>query len=175
MRYNHKSKVLAYADDVVIVTPQPEQAMRAIDEEARKYGLLSSYALNRDKTQIVVNEFITFNDSQVVKKANYLRVKINSDLDQAVKEHCESCMVETRKALKKRDHLHLTLIGRTNTIKMIYFPKSLYYFRAIPLAFTNFWFKKFETIFAQFIWSYSRPRRAFKLITTQGVGRLCPP
>lgn len=41
----------------------------------------------------------------------------------------------------------------------------LYLMRAIPLIFPNFWLKKIENVFLEFIWSYSKPRRSFKFLT----------
>lgn len=48
---------------------------------------------------------------------------------------------------------------------MTFFPKLLYFFRTIPLEFTNLMLQIFEQIFSQFIWAYTQPRRAYTFLT----------
>lgn len=48
-------KTLAYADDVAIVTPTPDVALKEIEIETTLFGRVSGYALNKGKTQIIKN------------------------------------------------------------------------------------------------------------------------
>lgn len=58
----YETKVLAYADDVAVLTPNPAEAIIEIDKIAESHGLLSGYALNKGKTIVLCTDNIDYND-----------------------------------------------------------------------------------------------------------------
>lgn len=53
-------------------------------------------------------------------------------------------MEKVNTTLERLDHLHLSLHGRCNVLKMMVLPKFLYLFRTIPVEFSPLCFNKLE-------------------------------
>lgn len=69
-----ETKVLAYADDIGIVTSDLRGAIE-FEKMAEEFGRSSGYLLNKGKTQIICSAQCRVQDSRVTKVARYLGVK----------------------------------------------------------------------------------------------------
>lgn len=157
-------KTLAYADDVAIVTPTPDVALKEIEIETTLFGRVSGYALNKGKTQIIKNSRTICNDPRVVASAVYLGIDISADLDHVVEKNIVPIIDKVKRDLDRMHNLHLSLVGRVNIIKMCVLPKFLYIFRAIPLLFESKWFTAMELLTNRFIWAHGKTRRALRFM-----------
>ncbi|KAJ1193294.1 hypothetical protein NDU88_002593 [Pleurodeles waltl] len=83
-RHGWDMKMLAYADDVAVLTTNPDAALQAMEEEATKFRTFSGYQLNSNKTQLVVNNQFNTQDFRVVEHVVYLEIQISTSIDRSV-------------------------------------------------------------------------------------------
>ncbi|KAJ1084916.1 hypothetical protein NDU88_005056, partial [Pleurodeles waltl] len=82
-RHGWDTNILAYVDDDTVVTANPDEALLEIEKVAYNSGRVSGYLLNKDKTQVVVNEHVKKRFSRV-GHAVYLGTDIRSNVEQIV-------------------------------------------------------------------------------------------
>lgn len=107
-----ETKILAYADDLAIVTPEPQTAIMEIVKEENAFGLISGYKLNPQKTQVVINSKTGFTNTAVTNMATYLGVKITSDLAQLVMVNISPIIKQGKRDFDRWHNLHITIVGR---------------------------------------------------------------
>lgn len=162
---------LAYADDVAIFTNDVSTALPMVYDAARQFGGISGYRLNPDKTEILHSDFQKPMGIQTTPVATYLGVKITASVGEIPGINAMPIIKEINQSLERMDHLHLSLFGRSNVIKMLILPKFLYLFQAIPVEFPKQCIASAERACLRFLWGYHIPRRASKwLILPQSRG-----
>lgn len=152
----HESKIMAYADDLAVVTTDPEKAIIQIQKLASEYERKSSYLLNTGKTQILCNSNTLCHDPRKLEEVIYFGIRISSNVDSIWKINMLPMINKISTDLRCLDRLHLSLIGRCNILKMVMLPKVLYMFRSIPLEIEDLFLKKLDGIFSNFVWKYSK-------------------
>ena len=91
-----QTKLLSCADDVAVVTTNPSNDLLAVENAARKFGLVSWYKLNTYKTQILRNQHCKVVTQWDVQEAVYLEIKLTTktekiipiNFDPLVKKNC---------------------------------------------------------------------------------------
>ncbi|KAJ1082514.1 hypothetical protein NDU88_002679 [Pleurodeles waltl] len=164
-RYGWETKVLVYADDIAIITSNPDLALKEIEAVTTKFGMFSGYLLNRTKTQLLVNQYTNSQDNRRVEHAVYLGINISPRVGEIINLNLDPILAKARNDMHRWNNLHLTIMGRGNMVKMILLPKLLYLFRAIPLNFTNSRFEDMDRVVMRFIGAYGKCRRSGKFMS----------
>lgn len=145
--------VLAYADDIAVISPDPVRSLIAIQQLAALFGERSGFKLNVAKTQIVCTEQTRMNDPRVREEATYLGIRVNSCLDKMVLSNWDSLVRKIKRDLDRIKGLHLSMVGRCNVLKMDVLPKVIYYFRYVPLELTGKQIQRLQSICSSFLWA----------------------
>ncbi|KAJ1175207.1 hypothetical protein NDU88_000498 [Pleurodeles waltl] len=103
--------ILAYADDVAVVTTDPAVAFKEIEYEAARFGRVSQYLLNKTKCQILANGWTTIVDKRKMTQVRYLGVKLTLNLDEIVEINLASVLAKAKKELRCINNLQLSLVG----------------------------------------------------------------
>lgn len=78
-----------------------------------------------------------------------------------------SLLRQTQGDLKNLGPADLAPTGRIEAFKMLILPKILYLFRTVPIDLPLSFFRKFQSIFSQYIWAGKRPRCAFSTLVAK--------
>lgn len=157
-------KITVFADDIAIYSTDVLAALDAVTLEANRFGRVSGYKLNPNKTQILTNYTILDPPVGLCDVVTYLDIKISSDTTNGITLNYEALLKDTALLLKKWHKIPIGIIGRINLIKMKVLPRFIYLFRSIPLRVNNSFFNRLEGILGSFIWGYKKTRRALALL-----------
>lgn len=155
-------RVLAYADDIAILTSDVSSAFTEVQHLAAQFGRISGYKLNISKTLFIQSDSMPHSNTPVVREAIYLGIKITAAVDLIPDLNTLPIVESVNTKLERLDHLHLSLYGRSNVLKMLVLPKFLYIFRTIALIIPQNSLLKAESICHRFLWGYRRAQRAAK-------------
>uniref|UniRef100_A0A2D4PM45 Reverse transcriptase domain-containing protein n=1 Tax=Micrurus surinamensis TaxID=129470 RepID=A0A2D4PM45_MICSU len=110
-------------------------------EELEKYGEISGFKINRDKTKMLVKNITIRNKKelkkvmglQITKKIKYLGIWLIAKCSTIKEDNYTKLFNQIKKDLEKWGTLQLSLLGRIATIKMNVLPKILYLFQTTPI------------------------------------------
>lgn len=144
-------KLVLYADDIILYLTDIHNSVPVLLDEINRYGVLSGYKLNLNKTEAMeVDSNLEkdfkklFNFKWDRTKVRYLGVTIPNNLDNLY--HCNYGVLENsvKQDLSRWKILSLTLLKKNNITKMNILPCFLFLFQNLPLYITPTCFKVWE-------------------------------
>lgn len=154
-----------YADDILLYLRDPLYSIPILFTILDQFGDLSGYKVNQSKTEIM--PISKFNFDSLKDKFNlkwspdymkYLGIYIPNKIDDTYHLNYSPLIEKVTNDLKRMNLLPISLMGRTNIIKMSILPKFLFLFQNIPFSPPLLFFKKMQSIFSSFIWESKSPR-----------------
>ncbi|XP_073522176.1 uncharacterized protein [Phyllobates terribilis] len=141
-------------------------------ETIEKFGKFSGLAINWTKSVLLPIDNGNINaphytDSglQLVNEFKYLGINVTSKVTDYEKLNFNPILARFKCKLDTWSKLPLSVVGRTNLVKMIWMPQLLYVLQNSPIWIPQRYFLKANSIFRDLIWGKQDPR--IKLETLQ--------
>jgi hypothetical protein len=158
-------KVLAYADDISVITQNSHHSVQAIFTEYDRLSKASGLFLNADKTELFnvtsPNTFAMQMHSIIYNNQNYniqnaTSVKINGiifnmDKEQMANDNFDSLTQKMHKHFTDWSKRNLSILGKIQIIKT--FGISQYLYSLAVIEFTQVQWKEINKLVAKFIWN----------------------
>lgn len=103
-------------------------------------------------------EFLHNLPFKITDKLKYLGVVLPKDPKLIFKMNFLEKVEKLRGDIEKWRTLPLSMVGRTNAIKMVSLPRFLYLFQNVPIFLTRSFFKSLDSIVMPFIWGFKANR-----------------
>lgn len=131
----------------------------------RGFGRISGYKLNLSKSELLpINKaahdlsYSQFPFKMAEKSFKYLGVVVTKSILDLFKLNFKPLFEKTINDFSRWSHLHLSLAGRVNIIKMNILPKFLFLFQCIPIFINKSFFRQLDREISRFIWNKKPPR-----------------
>lgn len=131
----------------------------------RGFGRISGYKLNLSKSELLpINKaahdlsYSQFPFKMAEKSFKYLGVVVTKSILDLCKLNLKPLFEKTINDFSRWSHLHLSLAGRVNIIKMNILPKFLFLFQCIPIFINKSFFRQLDREIGRFIWNKKPPR-----------------
>lgn len=174
--YNTKytvNKIYLHADDILLFISRPQTSIPSILSLINLFESFAGYRVNWDKSELMPIQAIdheTLNQfpfSITREKFKYLGIIITRNYNSSFKANFDPLMDTLRNNIQFWRMLPISLLGRTNAIKMIFLPQLLYLLQNIPVCIYKTFFKHLDSIILSFVWDYK--------IHRIGKAHLCNP
>ena len=175
-------KISLYADDVLLFISKPQTSLPTILDKINKFGAFSGYRINWTKSELMP---VGLRDVSVIERLpfkisretfTYLGIKITKDFSSLFKANYPPLLTKLKNNIEFWKSLPISLIGRVNTIKMMFLPQLLYLFQCLPVFLPKSFFKRLDSIILPFIWEYKKHRiKKNHLCKPKQVGGLALP
>lgn len=177
-------KLAAFADDVLLYLTRPSESLPKLMEALDKYGALSGYKLNIQKTQVMtfnyhppgyIKEKYQLNWS--ADRIKYLGVIIPKDVVQLGGLNYGPLNQEIKSDIHRWSLIpFLSLSSRVESIKMNILPRLLYLFQTLPVELPIKQFTDWDRLISRYLWRGGRPRIRYKTLQLRkGDGGLSLP
>ncbi len=158
-------KLLLYADDVLLLTTNPETAVPQILSLIDTFSFISGYKINWGKSEamplsrlcppgIRQNWQFKWLPSGLV----YLGVKLTPGFKDIMTENFLPLLMKIESTLQNCAKIGLSLLGKINILKMMIIPQINYILHLIPVSLPSSLLKKFNAAVDVFLWGGKRPR-----------------
>lgn len=158
-------KLLLCADDVLLLTTNPETAVPRILSLINTFSLISGYKINWGKPEAMplsrlyppgIRQNWQFNwlSSGLV----YLGLKLTPGLKDIMTENFLPLLLKIRSTLQNWTKLGLSLLGKINILKMTIILQINYILYLLPMSLPPSLLKKFNAAVHGFLWGGKRPR-----------------
>lgn len=138
--------VSLYADDLLLYVTNPITSTPEILRILQEFGNISGYKLNFNKSEYFpissnAKEYPNLPFKLSAESFTYLGVKVTKSYYSLFKCNLTPLLEQCKQDIKRWSVLPLSLIGRTNSVKMNIVPKFLYLFQALPVFIPQSFFK----------------------------------
>lgn len=157
-------KVDLYADDLLLFLENWRSSLPAAMSIINDFGKLSGLSINWSKSVIMTLSPNLEIDSchaaglQVVSTFKYLGIQVSAQINVFANLNILPLLDKFREKVQVWSKLPLTLIGRTNLLKMILLPQLLYILHNAPTWIPLKIFYTVNAIFRDLIWKKGNPR-----------------
>ena len=175
-------KISLYADDVLLFITKPQISLPAILNKINQFGKFSGYRINWTKSELMP---VSLEDLSEIERLpfkislqtfTYLGIQVTKDFSSLFKANYPPLLAKLKNNIQFWRSLPLSLIGRINTIKMMFLPQILYLFQCLPVFLPKSFFKSLDSTVLPFIWDYKRHRiKKTHLCKPKQVGGLALP
>ena len=160
-----ENRVSLYADDLLLYVTNPHSSLPNIMSILKEYGEVSGYKLNYSKSELFpINKpaqslsYSHFPFKITTNSFRHLGVVVTRRIAGLFAANFKPLLERTIHDLERWSHLHITLAGRTNAIKMNVLPKFLFLFQTILIVIRRSFFTTLDKIISSFIWNKKRSR-----------------
>uniref|UniRef100_A0A8C6WLV1 Reverse transcriptase domain-containing protein n=1 Tax=Neogobius melanostomus TaxID=47308 RepID=A0A8C6WLV1_9GOBI len=164
-------KLALYADDIIVYITDIKQTLPALLEEINKYGEISGYKLNHNKTEAMeIGENLENDFKKQFKlkwtrdKVRYLGIKIPNNLENLYQYNYGELLNTIRQDLTRWKIVPLTLFEKVRIIKMNILPRYIFLFQNLPIHIKEKSFKLWESQLRNFLWDGNKPRVKMKVL-----------
>ena len=178
-------KLALFADDVLVYLTQPTLTFPKLMTVLEKYGALSGYKLNVQKTQV-----LTFNydpPSSLVEKyqltweadhIRYLGVNLPKDISKLSTLNYGPLNNNIKSDIQRWSLIpFLSLNSRVESIRMNVLPRLLYLFQSLPVEIPMKQFMEWDKMISRFLWQSKKPRIRYRTLQLHkdcgGLGLPC--
>lgn len=157
-------KLLLYADDVLLISGNPESSVPEICSVINLFSEISGYTVNWSKSEAMPLSKSCPPDIRknwkfrwMPEGLTYLGIKLTPGLEKIMEANISPVIQKTQILLENWDKLCISLLGRINLVKMILTPKINYITSMLPLKFPSSLLKTYNSIIEKFIWAGKNP------------------
>lgn len=157
-------KLLLYADDILLLTRNPETAVPHKLTLIDSFSLISGYRINWGKSEAMPLSRFCPPDIRKNWKFEwkplgivYLGIKVTPGLKNIMIENLLPLIQKIENKLQSWTKLGLSLLGKINILKMITVPQINYITYLIPLSFPPLLLKRFNRSIEKFLWAGKKP------------------
>ena len=168
---SEEHKLAMYADDIIVYLTDIYKSLPGLLDEIRKYGSMSGYKLNLNKTEAMLvggnlePDFKKqFNIKWDQNKVKYLGVIIPNNLKELYHCNYEPLENAVKQDFSRWKIIPSSLLERIKIIKMNVLPRFLFLFQNLPLYIPPTSFHVWEGMFRTFIWDAKKPRVKLKTL-----------
>lgn len=165
-------KLALFADDVLVYLVQPTLTFPRLMDTLDKYGTISGYKLNIEKTQVLTFNYVPPDhlskkydlrwDADYIK---YLGVNIPKDIKRLVDLNYIPLNNNIRADLQRWTLIpFLSLNSKVESIRMNILPRLLYLFQALPAEVPTNQFIEWDKLISRFLWQGKKPRIRYKTL-----------
>lgn len=156
-------KLFLYADDILLLSQDPTNSIKAFLEVMEVYSKVSGYCIHWHKSEAMPvsqtcsqNLHIRF---EIVSKWHvYLGIELNSDIRVTMNTNMEKLLNKCKVHLDKWSKLRMTLWGKVNTIKMIVALQINDITGMIPVCIPQQLLLRYNNMVKHFLWDGRKPR-----------------
>ena len=135
-------KLFLYADDILLITSNPNTAVSKISSIIDMFSEISGYTINWTKSEAMPISKIcppAIRESWQYKwmpaSLTHLGIKLTPGLDKIMQSNISPVIQAIQPLLQNWAKLNISLLGRINLVKMIISPKIQYILYMLPLSF----------------------------------------
>ena len=180
---HQEHKLFLYADDILLVSSNPETTVPIISSLIDRFTKISGYRINWTKSEVMPLSNIATQSlctkwlfRWVPSGMTYLGNKLMSNISKMMQVNLQPIMQNIESLLLNWSKLHFSLLGRINLIKMIIMPKVKYITYMLPLSFPVHLRKEYDKCVESFIWQGKKPLfNRTKLYSAKNSGGLSLP
>ena len=160
-----ETKVDGYADDLTLLLPRIERALRAAMRAVENFSNISGLKLNRDKTQVLKIGHRAQNDAEIcgdlgltyVKELKILGVTFTPNpADMEINFVDKISEIET--LLSRWNFRNITCFGRVELVKSLALSRLTHIVQVIPNP-AGHLLDKLQSMISNFIWSGSQSKK----------------
>ena len=170
------NKICLYVDDILLYVSQPQTTIPPILTVIGLFGTFSGYRVNWSKSRLVsirledYDRFKSLPFKVTVKKLQTMNTFKNYKYSSLFKANFLPLLDQLK------NNIQFLLLGRVNTIKMLFFPQLLYLLQSIPTFLNKSFLKKLDSIILHVVWNYKSHRiKKEHLCKYRSHGRLALP
>lgn len=170
-------KLALFADDVLIFLSSPDTSVPALMSEFAKFGQMSGYKINVQKTQVLT---FNYSPSEAVKE-NYkikwdLKFNLTKDIGQLKSANYDPLISKIKEDIARWNLIpFMTLTSRVEVIKTNVLPRVLYLFQNLPVEILDREVIEWDKIISRYIWQGKQPRIRYKTLQLSKVKGDCSP
>lgn len=180
-----EQKLALFADDLLISITQPTQTLPKLMELLEKFGLISGYKININKTQVLIFNYdppseikTRYNWNWDAETIKYLGVTLPKDLSRLYVANYGPLNSSIKSDLQRWNVIpFLSLYSRIETIRMNILPRMLHLFQCLPVKVPPQQFVEWDRLIARYLWQGKRARIKFKTMQLRkekgGMGLPC--
>lgn len=153
-------KLALFAYDVLIFLSSPDTSVPALMTEFAKFGQMSGYKINVQKTQVLT---FNYSPSEVVKEnykikwdlksIKYLGVNLTKDIAQLKSSNYDPLISKIKEDIARWNLIpFMTLTTRVEVIKTNVLPRVLYLFQNLPVEILDKEIIEWDKIISRYIW-----------------------
>uniref|UniRef100_A0A3P9DFP2 Reverse transcriptase domain-containing protein n=1 Tax=Maylandia zebra TaxID=106582 RepID=A0A3P9DFP2_9CICH len=157
-------KTFLYADDILLISTNPEQAVPAISSIIDSFSVISGYTINWSKSEAMPISKLcppvmrsSWHFKWMPEGLTYLGIKLTPGVDNIMKVNISPVIQNIRSLLQNWVKINLSLLGRINLVKMIIAPKLQYFLHMLPIAVPHNLLKLYNTCVEGFVWAGKKP------------------
>lgn len=159
-----------YADDILLYINNPSSCMFNILATFKKYGEISGFKINWEKSALLPLTQATNMRTQdllvpVVQHFTYLGIEIHSTTQNIIKHNFDKTLTKVIVDLERWAKLKNSFRSRVSVIKMNVLPRVNFISSMIPLSPPKQFWSKLQSAVTKYVWNGKRPR--VKLNTMQ--------
>lgn len=153
-----------YADDILLISSNPETAVPVISSIIDSFSEISGYTINWSKSEAMPISKLcppairsSWQFKWMPEGLTYLGIKLTLGLDKIMQANISPVIQSTRPLLQNWVKMNLSLLGRINLVKMIISPKLQYILYMLPITFPLNLLKLYNTVVEGFVWAGKKP------------------
>lgn len=162
-------KLAAYADDILVVTENPRDSIKALIATIDRYSVHSGYKLNRDKSEVktlnIHGNRELLGDSGLAWQPGhikYLGIEFESTLIETLHRNETTTLGKIKNLLDTWSPRFITWWGRVESIKMMVSPIVNYLISMLPLRLSDDFHHKLDILISKFLWNGKKARISLK-------------
>lgn len=157
-------KLFLYADDILLVSKNPERAVPEINKTIDSFSEISGYTINWMKSEAMPLSKLcppAIRDKWQFRwmpmGLTYLGIKLTPGLYKIMESNISPIIENIQSILQNWVKMNISLLGRINLVKMIIAPKIQYITYMLPLSFPKVLLKQFNETIERFVWMGKKP------------------
>lgn len=177
-------KLALFADDVLIYLSYPNNSLPELMSEFKKFGQISGYKINVQKTQILTFNFLPSENVKEryelnwnQKSIKYLGVNLTKDISQLKKANYDPMISKIKEDMERWNLIpFMSIASRVEVIKINVLPRLLYLFQNLPVEIQKNSFIEWDRFISRYVWQGKKPRIKFRTLQLpKGKGGIALP
>lgn len=157
-------KLFLYADDILLVSSNPQIAAGNIGSIIKSFSAISGYTINWSKSEAM--PLSAFCPPDIRKDWQfrwmpsgliYLGIKLIPGLKEIIRINIAPVIEHINALTQNWAKMNMSLLGKINLVKMIIAPKLNYILYMLPLTFPSQLLKQYDKVINEYLWGGKRP------------------